>query len=187
MAICILVLNTEENAYDFWESLKSEPLPIKKFQIIEPSEIDSQLPNESSSIRERPLPPKVKINDIPIFNPQLSRRERQKKMSLWLMPFGFLAGITFSGMTDLDTFAKLGLGNFGETILGGLLGMSSGFIGSLFAARSVDTNPDEIRGLLKYNKQGQWLILLETALETELPWKKIKEINPIEIANLNVI
>ena len=101
--------------------------------------------------------------------------------------FWIPAGLTFSGMTGLDTFSKFGLGGIGETLAGGLLGMGSGWIGSFFAVRSVNSYQEELKGIFKSNEQGRWLILLETPLETELPWQTIREINPIEIVNLNVI
>ena len=103
------------------------------------------------------------------------------------MPFGFLAGLTFSGMTNLKTFAGLGLNSWGEAVSGGVLGMISGWIGSFFASRSVNPSKEDIKGLVKRNKEGFWLILLETPLEIELPWQAIQEINPREIINLNLI
>ena len=44
------------------------------------------------------------------------------------MPFGFIAGIAFSNMTNLSTFSFLGLNNIGESLIGGLLGMGSGYL-----------------------------------------------------------
>ena len=65
-----------------------------------------------------------KFEDIRILNPKLDRKIRQKEMSIWLMPFGFIAGIAFSNMTNLSTFSFLGLNNIGESLIGGLLGLS---------------------------------------------------------------
>ena len=90
MAICILVLQAEENAYGFWEKLKSTTTPIKQFQIIEPSQTTKVLRKESQGASQVGLPETVKIKDVKIFNPKLERKERQRRMSLWLMPFGFL-------------------------------------------------------------------------------------------------
>ena len=108
-------------------------------------------------------------------------------MSLWLMPFGFIAGITFAGMTNLKTFSEFGFGQIEETLFGGILGMSSGWIGSLFAARSVDTNEKDLKSLLKKSEQGLWLVLLETPFEIDLPWKEIKAIEAIEVVTLDLI
>ena len=55
-----------------------------------------------------------KFEDIRILNPKLDRKIRQKEMSIWLMPFGFIAGIAFSNMTNLSTFSFLGLNTSGN-------------------------------------------------------------------------
>ena len=101
------------------------------------------------------------------------------------MPFGFIAGLTFSQMTGLQTFSGLGLGPVGEPLIGSLLGMTSGLIGSYVAAASINPDQnDDIRKLTKRNADGYWLLLLETPLEIELPWALMKEINHIEIVRL---
>ena len=61
-------------------------------------------------------------------------------MARWLMPFGFIAGIAFSKMTNLSTFSFIGLNNIGESLIGGLLGMGSGYLGSIFASASINLN-----------------------------------------------
>jgi hypothetical protein len=43
-------------------------------------------------------------------------------MRNWLMPFGFIAGIAFSNMTNLSTFSFLGLNNIGESFHGWAFG-----------------------------------------------------------------
>ena len=90
-------------------------------------------------------------------------------MSAWLMPFGFVAGLIFSGMTNLSTFSNLGFSKTAEPLIGGLLGMTSGWIGSFFAAMSVNTYQEDIKSLIKRNEQGLWLVLLETPSEIEPP------------------
>ena len=57
------------------------------------------------------------FEDIRILNPKLDRKMRQKDMSRWLMPFGFIAGISFSNMTNLSTFSFLGLNTVSYTHL----------------------------------------------------------------------
>ena len=189
MAICILVLKEEKTADEFWEKLKESSIQITNFQVIEPHGIKPSKDPLTKSGQNHGRPKNVKLIEVKLLNPKLSRKERQTNMALWLMPFGFIAGLTFAGMTDLKTFSSLGF-NFGqsfETISGGLLGMLSGWIGSFFAARSVNTNQDDLKSLLKSNEQGLWLILLETPFETELPWQIINAIKPIDIVNLNLI
>ena len=66
------------------------------------------------------------------LDPAAGRRRRQRSMMRWLLPFGFLAGLTFTQITDLHTFSALG--SWGEPLIGGLLGMASGWMGSFAAA-----------------------------------------------------
>ena len=70
------------------------------------------------------------------LQPATSRRRRQRSMARWLMPFGFLAGVTFTQITDLQTFSALG--SWGEPVVGGLLGMVSGLMGSFAPAHALE-------------------------------------------------
>ena len=116
------------------------------------------------------------FEDIRIFNPKLDRNMRQKDMSRWLMPFGFIAGLAFSNMTNLSTFSFLGLNNIGESLIGGLLGMGSGYLGSIVSSASININRNkELRSIINLNKEGKWLVLLENQIGTELPWALIKQ------------
>ena len=71
------------------------------------------------------------------LNPALTRQLRQRRMATWLIPFGFFAGLTFTFITDLDTFAFAG--PIGSHLIGGLLGLGSGWMGSFAAAASVSS------------------------------------------------
>ena len=122
------------------------------------------------------------IEEIRILNPKLDRKIRQKDMSRWLMPFGFIAGIAFTNMTNLSTFSFLGLNNIGESLIGGLLGMGSGYLGSVVSSASININRNkELRTIINVNKQGKWLVLLENQIGTELPWALIKQSDPSDI------
>ena len=116
------------------------------------------------------------MEEIRVLNPNLDRKLRQKDMSRWLMPFGFIAGIAFTNMTNLSTFSFLGLNNIGETLIGGLLGMGSGYLGSVVSSASININRNkELRSIINLNKDGKWLVLLENQIGTELPWALIKQ------------
>ncbi len=122
------------------------------------------------------------IEKIRILNPKLDRNIRQKNMQIWLMPFGFIAGIAFSNMTNLSTFSFLGLNNIGESLMGGILGMSSGYLGSIVSSASINVNRNkELRSIIDLNKEGKWLVLLENQIGTELPWTLIKQSEPSDI------
>ena len=123
-----------------------------------------------------------KIENIRILNPKLDSKIRHKSMRKWLMPFGFIAGIAFSNMTNLSTFSFLGLNNLGESLMGGILGMGAGFLGSMVSASSINLNKNkELRSILKLNNEGKWLLLLENQIGTELPWSLIKKSEPKDI------
>ena len=122
------------------------------------------------------------IENQRILNPKLDRELRQKNMRKWLMPFGFIAGLTFANMTDLSTFSFLGLNNLGESIMGGFLGMGSGYLGSIVSSASINMNRyKELRSVINLNKEGNWLLLLENEVGYELPWILIREIGAKDI------
>ncbi len=105
---------------------------------------------------------------VPRLNPAIGRRLRQRSMARWLIPFGFFAGLTFTQITDLQTFAFLG--PWGEPLTGGLLGMASGWMGSFAAAASiVPEDDDRIRSLRNRLNEGNWLLLVETPRGVEIP------------------
>jgi len=188
--ICVVIFKENQSAEDLIENLKNESTPLTQCQLVKPSkekqELNTpQIPiNDSTS--QKILP--VEIDKVKLFNPKLARQIRQNTMAFWLMPFGFITGLAFTQMTSLETFKSLGVGSVGEYLIGGLLGMGSGLIGSYVASASV--NPDEnddIGSLRKLNKDGLWLLLIETPLEIELPWKILKESNHDQIMKLNNI
>ena len=79
-------------------------------------------------------------------------------------------------MTNLSTFNFLGLNKIGESLIGGLLGMGSGYLGSAVSSASININRNkELRTIINLNKEGKWLVLLENQIGTELPWDLIKK------------
>ena len=122
--------------------------------------------------------------DVDELNPSIARKRRQKGMATWLMPFGFFAGVTFTFMTDLDTFAFAG--DVGSHLIGGLLGLGSGLMGSYAAAASVSSDSDDrIRALRNRLDEGNWLLLLETATGVEVPWTRLQEAKPQSVVRLS--
>ena len=164
---CIELFNVfKEKSILLSEAILIPPLSEK----ISSEEADLLYSKSSTSIKSQ------KFEDIRILNPKLDRKIRQKEMSRWLMPFGFLAGVAFSNMTNLSTFSFLGLNNIGESLMGGLLGMGSGYLGSMVSSRSININRNkELRSIINLNKEGKWLVLLENQIGSELPWALIKQ------------
>ena len=194
MPLCILVLKDHKKAYSLGEKLKENSLPLLSFELIEPNpkitkdDKSSKVVDHLDGEKMASLPlKKVNINEVKLLNPKLSRIDRQKNMAFWLMPFGFIAGLTFAGMTNLNTFSQLGFSNWAETIFGGFLGMASGWIGSFFASASVNPYKNDIETLRKFNEKGLWLVLLKTPLEIDIPWNFIQETEPVEVVRIDSI
>jgi hypothetical protein len=124
------------------------------------------------------------IAEVAELNPALARKLRQRRMATWLLPFGFLAGLTFTFITDLDTFAFAG--DVGSHLIGGLLGLGSGWMGSFAAAASVTSEVDDrVRALRNRLDEGNWLLLVETANGVEMPWTRLQEARPKAVVRLN--
>ena len=126
---------------------------------------------------EQPL---AQVDDL---NPAAKRRQRQRRMALWLTPFGFVAGLTFTYITDLDTFAFAGA--WSQHLLGGIAGMLSGWMGSFAAAASVSSEEDDrLRSLRNRLDEGNWLLLAETRAGYEIPWKLLQQARPLAVVRL---
>ena len=122
--------------------------------------------------------------EVEELNPAFARKRRQKGMALWLMPFGLLAGFTFTQITDLHTFDALG--PWGQPVVGALLGMVSGWMGSFAAAASVPFEDDDrIRALRNRLEEGSWLLLVEPATGTEVPWTLLQQARPQALIRLS--
>ena len=124
------------------------------------------------------------MTEVVELNPALTRRLRQRGMARWLLPFGFFAGLTFTFITDLDTFAFAG--DLGSHLIGGLLGLGSGWLGSFAAAASVTSEVDDrVRALRNRLEEGNWLLLVEAANGVEMPWTSLQEARPKAVVRLN--
>ena len=185
MPICVVVLKNRAHADELGSQLSKTNTPITQCQLVPPSGELSNLTSQESNELSKPLATELQttqIDQIPFFNPKLARKRRQKIMAYWLMPFGFLAGLSFSQMTGLQTFSSLGLGGLGQPLIASLLGMASGLLGSYIATSSV--NPpinEDLKVLRKRNEEGRWLLLLETPFGVEVPWEGLQAAQPIEI------
>ncbi|MGC9526443.1 MAG: hypothetical protein ACP5D7_12980 [Limnospira sp.] len=74
-------------------------------------------------------------DEFGLIDPNEPARKQVKLMASWLIPFGFVAGYTFSLITGLDTFAWAG--EIGNHAIGGILGALSGGLGSLLVGGGV--------------------------------------------------
>jgi hypothetical protein len=123
------------------------------------------------------------LDQVEPLNPAAARRRRQRSMARWLIPFGFFAGLTFTYITDLDTFAFAGA--WSQHLIGALLGLGSGWMGSYAAAASVRSEQDDrVRSLRNRLEEGNWLLLVETAAGAEMPWSMLQQARPQSVVRL---
>ena len=185
MSTFVIILKEKKPAKELVLKLREAQTPIVSCDLVEPlnNKIDSQNINLENS--EEFFINELNFNKVKLLNPTLAQKERQKTLASWLIPFGFIAGLSFSQMTDLKTFADMGFPNQFEKLLGGLVGMLSGWLGSFFSAGNINQDiDDDIRALRKKSEQGFWLIILEMPIELELPWAIIKETNCLEVITI---
>ena len=138
MTKSIVIFNELEKCLDLLNVFKDESVFLSESLLILPS-IEKITPDQQQllNLSTNSFFRSEEIKNIRVLNPKLDRKIRQKNMRTWLMPFGFIAGIAFSNMTNLSTFSFLGLNNIGESFMGGLLGMGSGYLGSIVSSATV--------------------------------------------------
>ena len=141
MTKSIVIFEDIDKCIQLFEVFKEKSVMLSEAILIPPiSEKISSDETELLNAKANILFKSQNFEEIRILNPKLDRKIRQKDMNRWLMPFGFIAGIAFSNMTNLSTFSFLGLNNIGESLFGGLLGMGSGYLGSIVSSASININ-----------------------------------------------
>ena len=185
MTTYIIILKEKNSAKELLLKLREAQTPILNCDLVAPlnNKSDHEKANLDSS--EEIFANQSSFNNIKLLNPSLARKDRQKTLATWLIPFGFIAGLSFSQMTDLKTFADMGFPNQLEKLLGGLVGMISGAMGSFFSAGGISQETaDDLRALQKKSEEGFWLLILELPIEIEPPWAILKEIDIPEIITI---
>lgn len=169
MPACVLVLKEQASAASLEQKLRANGVPLLRCVLVSPAEGGKE---------------GVSIDSVDLLNPKMARERRQRSMARWLLPFGFMAGLTFTQITTLDTFS--GLGPWGQPVIGGLLGMGSGLMGSYAAAASVPSdNEDGVRILRNRHDENRWLLLVETPSGIEPPWQLLQSARPLQVVRLN--
>ena len=74
-------------------------------------------------------------DEFGLIDPNEEARKQIRIMATWLIPFGFVAGTTFSVISGLHTFAWAG--EIGNHVIGGLLGSIAAMMGSVFVGGGV--------------------------------------------------
>ncbi len=185
MSTFVIILKEKKPAKELLLKLREAQTPILNCDLVEPLDNKSDYKNANLDTTEEVFANQSSFNNIKLLNPALAQKDRQKTLATWLIPFGFIAGLSFSYMTDLKTFADMGFPNQLEKLLGGLVGMISGALGSFFSAGGISQETvDDLRAIRKKSEEGFWLLMLELPLEIELPWSILKEIDNLEIITL---
>ncbi len=70
-------------------------------------------------------------DEFGLIDPNEQAKKQFQLMAIWLVPFGFVAGLTFNRLTGLNTFPWAG--EIGNALIGGLLGAGAGAMGSIFS------------------------------------------------------
>ncbi len=185
MSTYVIVFKEKQTAKELVLKLRETQTTISNCDLIEPlsNKMDSKNINQENSVEV--FINQLNFDNVNLLNPTLGRKKRQKALATWLMPFGFIAGLSFSLMTDLKTFAEMGFPSQFENLLGGLVGMIGGWLGSFFSAGEINQeNGDDIRALRKKSEQGFWLLILELPIEVELPWVILQKTNSLEIITI---
>ena len=182
MTKCILIFDDLQKCLELLNTFEGKKVLLSENLLVMPPDEKISLHNKNLLLEKKTFINITTIEKVRILNPKLDRNLRQKSMRNWLMPFGFIAGLTFSNMTNLSTFSFLGLNKIGDSIIGGILGMSSGLLGSYVASASINLNRNkELRSIINFNKGGNWIVFLENQIGYELPWITIRESEPIDI------
>ena len=185
MSTFVIVFKETQQGKELVLKLREAQTPILNCDLIEP--LDNKIISENIKVEKssEEFVNQLNFNDVKLLNPTLAKNDRQRALATWLIPFGFIAGLSFSQMTNLKTFADMGFPNQVEKLLGGIVGMISGWLGSFFAAGGISKeNNDDIRALRKKSEEGFWLLIIELPIEIELPWEILKEINTLEIISI---
>ena len=185
MSTYVITFKEKKPAKELLLKLREVQTPILNCDLIKP--LDNKTNNQDSNqdTSEEVFTSQSNFNDIKLLNPTLAKKDRQKTLATWLIPFGFIAGLSFSQMTDLKTFADMGFPNKLEKLLGGLVGMLSGALGSFFSAGGISQETtDDLKTIRKRSEEGYWLLILELPLEIEPPWAILKETESQEIITL---
>ncbi len=185
MSTYVIFLKGKKPAKELLFKLREAQTPILNCDLVEPLGNASEHKSSNLDTFEEVFVNQSNFNKIKLLNPDLSRKDRQKTLATWLIPFGFIAGLSFSQMTGLKTFADMGFPNQLEKLLGGLVGMISGAIGSFFSAGGISQETvDDLKAIRKKSEDGFWLLILELPIEIEPPWSILNKTDSLEIITI---
>ncbi|MBD2665024.1 hypothetical protein [Richelia sinica] len=121
-------------------------------------------------------------DEFGLIDPKEQAKKQAQLMTIWLVPFGFFAGFTFSLITGLDTFAWAG--EIGNHVIGGLLGAASGAMGGVVVGGGVGLVAGSGDALPYRNRldAGKYLIVVQgSELLTRQATRILRQFEPENI------
>lgn len=98
-------------------------------------------------------------DEFGLIDPNQEASKRSGQLAYWLIPFGFAAGYLFNLLTGIELFAWAG--QFGNHIIGGILGAASGILGAWVVGSGVGWTVGSGDALVYRNRlnAGKYLII----------------------------
>jgi hypothetical protein len=121
-------------------------------------------------------------DEFGLIEPKQEASKGAKKLSTWLIPFGFAAGYAFNLLTGIEIFHQLGA--IGNHIIGGILGAASGLLGAIFVGGGVGLTVGSGDALAYRNRlnSGKYLIVAKGTEElTNRVTKILRQFEPENI------
>ena len=103
MSTYVFILKGKNPAKELLLKLREAQTPILNCDLVEPLKNKSEHENSNLDTSEEVFANQSNFNKIKLLNPVLAKKDLQKTLATWLIPFGFIAGLSFSQMTDLKT------------------------------------------------------------------------------------
>jgi hypothetical protein len=97
--------------------------------------------------------------DYGLIDPNRDARRRAKAMASWLVPFGFLSGVGFNLVTQLDTFPWAG--PIGNPVIGGLLGAMGGAMGGGFIGGGLNLIGSDSVPYYNRTQAGRYVVVIK--------------------------
>lgn len=104
-------------------------------------------------------------DEFGLINPDDVADEQTNQLAYWVIPFGFAAGVAFSVLSGLQTFAWAG--EIGNHIIGGLLAAASGGLGAFVVGRLTGWTVGSGDAIAYRNRlnRGKYIIIAEGTSE----------------------
>jgi hypothetical protein len=104
-------------------------------------------------------------DEFGLIDPNQQASSQANRLALWLIPFGFLAGYVFNWLTGIYLFPALG--DFGNHIIGGLLGAAAAALGAFLVGGAVGISVGSGDALAYRNRlnAGKYLVVVQGSEE----------------------